>query len=176
MSLNKVKPDFKKEKELWKLGFEFVCGIDEAGRGAIAGPLVAGGVILKHQAKPLYNDSKLLTSKVRLKLFDEIKKQSVAWAIGISSVSEIYEFGIQTATYLAYERVLTALKQTPSFLLLDYYRMPSCEIPQVSITKGDQKSQSIAAASIVAKVSRDLIMSDLAKTNQQYQFHSSLNV
>jgi len=158
-----VKPDYKKEKELWDHGYEFVCGIDEAGRGALAGPLVAGAVILKPGTKKLFDDSKVLSRKKREELFDIIKHQSICWSTGICSTEEINNHGIQSATYLGYKRAIDVLQKRPSFLIIDHYRMPAVDIPQSSITKGDSICQSIAAASIVAKVTRDRIMDELDK-------------
>lgn len=163
-----MKPDFQKEKELWSLGFKYVCGIDEAGRGAIAGPLVASAVILKPRSQPCYNDSKQLCFNQRARLFEKIKRTALSWAIGTASVGEINLHGIQVATYLAYERAFRALDPLPDFLLIDYYHFPKSDIPQASITKGDQKSQSIAAASIMAKLTRDLMMIELSKKFNNY--------
>lgn len=167
-----MKPNFKKERELWSLGYGFICAIDEAGRGALAGPLVAGSVILKPKTKAIFNDSKLLTKAKRENLFEIIKQESVCWATGTASVDEINRYGIQTSTYLSYNRAIEALQKEPSFLLIDYYRLPSSKIPQLSITKGDRLSQSIAAASIVAKVTRDNLMEQLDKDFPQYKFSS----
>jgi ribonuclease HII len=169
-----VKPDFQKEKELWNLGFKYVCGIDEAGRGAIAGPLVASAVILRPKSKACYNDSKLLSAKTRETLCLKIKKTALCWSVGISSVEEINRFGIQSATYMAYERAYLALDPLPDFLLIDHYHFPKKDIPQAPITKGDQKSQSIAAASIVAKVTRDRIMSDISIEYPDYGFEKHM--
>lgn len=165
-----MKPHFKKERELLGLGFDFICGLDEAGRGALAGPLVAGAVILNPKTKRLFNDSKLLSRKKREDLFEILKKISIAWSTGIVSVEEINNFGIQTANYLAFERAIQNLSIKPSFLLIDYYRLPGTNIPQSSITKGDRVSQSIAAASIVAKVERDRMMTELENETLGYRF------
>ena len=147
-----------------------MCGIDEAGRGALAGPLVSGAVILDHRTRAIFNDSKVLTSKKRVYLFEKIKSQSIAWAVGLASVEEINLYGIQKSTFLSYKRAIEALKLKPSFLLIDYYRLPMTDIPQMSITKGDKISQSIAAASIVAKVTRDRLMEELDKDFPTYNF------
>lgn len=163
-----MKPDFKKEKELWALGYNRVCGIDEAGRGALAGPLVAAGVILPPKIKCQFNDSKLIEADKRRVLFEKIKEISLAFAVGIASVEEINTFGIQPATYIAYKRAYTSIKLEPSFILVDHYRIPTCKIPQCAITFGDRLSQSIAAASIVAKVTRDEIMISLHKEFPNY--------
>jgi ribonuclease HII len=163
-----VKPNFKKERELSKLGFKFVCGIDEAGRGAIAGPLVSGAVILKPKTKSIFDDSKKIKKHKREELFDFIKENSLCWSVGIASIEEIITNGIQNATYLSYHRAIEALKIKPDFLLIDHYRLPANQIPQLPITKGDQISQTIAAASIVAKVTRDRMMDELDKKYSEY--------
>jgi ribonuclease HII len=165
-----VSPNYKKERELYKLGFKFICGIDEAGRGAIAGPLVSGAVILKPKTKPLFDDSKRLSRSERQKLFKYIKENALSFAVGIASINEIINYGIQSATYLSYKRAIEELSQNPDFLLIDHYRLPGSEIPQFPITKGDQISQSIAAASIVAKVTRDEMMMELDREYQSYDF------
>lgn len=165
-----MKPTFKTERSLWNQGFKLVCGIDEAGRGALAGPLVSAAVILKPKSRCRYNDSKLLTASTRAKLFDLIKEESLGWSVGIASVEEINKFGIQSATYLSYERAYSSVLPEPDHLLLDHYRMPGCSFAQISITKGDCLSQSIAAASIVAKETRDKLMRALSEQFSVYGF------
>lgn len=157
------KPNYKIEKELEELGFKFVAGLDEAGRGALAGPLVVSCVILPKD-KRIYslNDSKLLSRTKRKALAKKIKEKALDWAIGTATVTEIDRFGIQSCSYLAFERAIKDLKISPDFLLIDHYRIPSLTIPQRPITKGDRISASIAAASILAKVYRDEIMLTLS--------------
>lgn len=154
------RPHFEVEKALFQEGFRFICGIDEAGRGALAGPLVAGAVILNKGDIDL-DDSKKLSAKKRQKMFEIIKLEALAWSVGIVEVDEINKFGLQSATYLAYQRAIDSLATKPDFLLIDHYRLPATEIHQNSITFGDQISLSIAGASIVAKVTRDEIMKKL---------------
>lgn len=158
------RPNLKIEAGLYELGFSFVGGIDEAGRGALAGPLVAACVILPRD-KIIYriNDSKALASHERRVIAEKIKSAAISWAIGISSVAEINLYGIQSSSYLAFERAVKALRKKPDFILIDHYRYPKCDIPQRSITKGDQISLSIAAASIIAKTERDNILIALNK-------------
>lgn len=156
-------PNLREERKIWKDGYSLICGIDEAGRGAIAGPLVSGAVILDPKKVHKYNDSKLLSSKRREELLEKLKQDSLCFAIGIASVEEINQLGIQTATFLSYERAINALNPKPDFLLIDYYRLPETLLPQKSITKGDRLSQSIAAASILAKVTRDNMLTELSK-------------
>ncbi len=161
-------PSLREEKEIWKNGYSLICGIDEAGRGAIAGPLVCGAVILDPKKVHKYNDSKLLSSKRREELHERLKQDSICFAIGIASVEEINQLGIQTATFLSYERAINTLNPKPDFLLIDYYRLPRTLLPQKSITKGDRISQSIAAASILAKVTRDNLLTELSKDYINY--------
>lgn len=173
-NLFKVKPNYQKEYELWSLGYRNICGIDEAGRGALAGPLVAGAVILKRNSPKIFNDSKKLTKKARSELFEIIKTKAAAWSVALVEVEEINRYGIQSATYVAYNRALEALNITPDFLMIDHYRLPATKTPQNSITKGDQLCQSIAAASIVAKVWRDNLMAELDADFPDYKLKSHL--
>ena len=161
--MKKTKPNYKIENELKNLGFDFVAGLDEAGRGALAGPLVTACVILP-LGKKIYglNDSKLIAPDKRKKLSEKIKKQAIDWAVGIATVSEIDRFGIQSCSYMAFERAIKSLKSRPDFLLVDHYRIPSQKIPQWPITKGDRISVSISASSIIAKVHRDELMVHLS--------------
>lgn len=153
------KPDFKVEDDLERRGFLNVCGIDEAGRGAWAGPLLGAAVILDTK-KTIdgIDDSKRLSSKQREKLSEIIKEEAVAYGIGLATVQEINKFGIQSATYLSFQRAIDKLAVKPDFALIDHYRLPSSPIPQKAISFGDQTCLSIAAASIIAKVERDKIM------------------
>jgi len=146
-----------------------VCGIDEAGRGALLGPIVAGAVILPaNKIFKDFNDSKRLKSKEREDLYSLICKKAVCWGTGIVDVKIINRYGIQSATYLAYHMAIKSLKVAPDHLLIDHYRLPGIDISQTPITKGDSISQSIAAASIVAKVTRDALMARLAKDLKGY--------
>jgi ribonuclease HII len=150
-----------------------ICGIDEAGRGPLAGPVVAGAVILPPDCRILYlNDSKKLSEKRREELFDEIQDKAIAWGIGMASPARIDEINILQATYEAMRDAIAALGQTPQMLLNDAVRIPGVEIPQLPIIKGDAKSLSIAAASVLAKVTRDRLMKEYDKVMPEYGFAS----
>lgn len=137
----------------------YICGIDEAGRGPLAGPVVAGAVILPKDCEILYlNDSKKLSAKKREVLYDEIMEKAVAVGIGMASPARIDEINILQATYEAMRSAITQLGVIPDILLNDAVTIPQVTIPQVPIIKGDAKSASIAAASILAKVTRDRLM------------------
>lgn len=149
----------------------YVCGIDEAGRGPLAGPVVAGAVILPHDCEILYlNDSKQLSEKKREELFDEIKEKAVAWGIGIVSPARIDEINILQATYEAMRQAIAALNPAPQVLLNDAVTIPEIAIHQIPIIKGDAKSLSIAAASVLAKVTRDRLMKEYDKLMPEYGF------
>jgi ribonuclease HII len=139
--------------------FEFICGIDEVGRGPLAGPVVAGAVILPKDCDILYlNDSKKLSEKMREQLYDEIMEKAVATGIGIISPARIDEINILQATYEAMRIAVSNLRVQPTLLLNDAVTIPELTMKQVPIIKGDAKSASIAAASIIAKVTRDRLM------------------
>lgn len=139
--------------------FTYICGIDEAGRGPLAGPVVAGAVILPKDCEILYlNDSKKLSAKRREELYDEIMEKAVATGIGMASPARIDEINILQATYEAMRMAIGELQVRPEILLNDAVTIPQVELPQVPIIKGDAKSASIAAASILAKVTRDRLM------------------
>lgn len=151
-----------------------VCGIDEAGRGPLAGPVVAAAVILPKNCEILYlNDSKQLTEKRRETMFDEIKEKAVAYGIGMASPARIDEINILQATYEAMRQAVSRLSVQPQLLLNDAVTIPEIQIPQVPIIKGDAKSVSIAAASIVAKVTRDRMMEEYDKVLPEYGFASN---
>lgn len=136
-----------------------ICGIDEVGRGPLAGPVVTAAVILPEDCSILYiNDSKKLTEKKREELYARIMDQAVAVSIGVEGVDVIDEINILQATYSAMRKAVTALEVTPDLLLVDAVTIPDIDIEQVAIIKGDEKSISIAAASIIAKVTRDRMM------------------
>ncbi len=151
-----------------------ICGIDEVGRGPLAGPVVAGAVILPKGCRILYiNDSKKLSPKRREALYDEIMDKALAVAIGIVSPERIDEINILQATYEAMREAIGKLRITPDCLLNDAVTIPEVFIPQVPIIHGDAKSQSIAAASIIAKVYRDRMMDEFAKSYPEYEFASN---
>ena len=155
-------------------GYGYDCGIDEVGRGPLAGPVVAGAVILPKDCRILYiNDSKKLSAKKREELFDEIQKQAVAIGIGLVPHDRIDEINILQATYEAMRMAIANLKVKPGVLLNDAVTIPGVDIPQVPIIKGDAKSISIGAASIMAKVYRDRMMIEYDKMYPGYGFASN---
>ena len=152
----------------------YICGIDEVGRGPLAGPVVAGAVILPKDCKILYiNDSKKLSAKKREELYDVIMEQAVAVGIGMASPQRIDEINILQATYEAMREAIQKLSVKPDILLNDAVTIPQVDIRQVPIIKGDAKSISIGAASIVAKVTRDRLMEEYAKVLPEYDFASN---
>ena len=152
----------------------YICGIDEVGRGPLAGPVVAGAVILPKDCKILYiNDSKKLSAKKREELYDVIMEQAVAVGIGMASPQRIDEINILQATYEAMREAIQKLSVQPDILLNDAVTIPQVDIRQVPIIKGDAKSISIGAASIVAKVTRDRLMEEYAKVLPEYDFASN---
>ena len=151
-----------------------VCGIDEAGRGPLAGPVVAAAVILPKNCEILYlNDSKQLTEKRREAMFDEIKDKAVAYGIGMASPARIDEINILQATYEAMRQAIAQLNPQPQVLLNDAVRIPGVALQQVPIIKGDAKSLSIAAASVLAKVTRDRLMREYDELMPEYGFASN---
>lgn len=154
--------------------YEYICGIDEVGRGPLAGPVVAGAVILPKDVEILYlNDSKKLSEKKREMLYDEIMEKAIAVGIGMASPARIDEINILQATYEAMRIAITNLKVQPDILLNDAVTIPEVSIKQVPIIKGDAKSISIAAASIIAKVTRDRLMVEYDKIMPGYDFASN---
>ena len=153
------------------VAYQHICGIDEAGRGPLAGPVVAGAVILPVDCKIRYlNDSKKLSAARREELFDEIMDKAVAAAVGIVSPARFDEIIILQATYEAMRQAIGKLSVTPDLLLNDAVTIPQVDISQVPIIKGDAKSMSIAAASILAKVTRDRLMVEYDKVMPEYGF------
>ena len=155
-------------------GYEYICGIDEVGRGPLAGPVVAGAVILPKNCDILFiNDSKKLTEKKREELYDVIMEKAVACGIGMVSPERIDEINILQATYEAMRLAIHNLSVRPTLLLNDAVTIPEVDIKQVPIIKGDAKSISIGAASIIAKVTRDRLMVQYAEIYPQYGFESN---
>lgn len=151
--------------------FSLICGIDEAGRGPLAGPVTAGAVILPKDCQILYlNDSKKLSEKRREELFTEIKEKAVAWCVKTASPARIDEINILQATYEAMREAIAGLGVVPQLLLNDAVNIPQVKILQVPIIKGDAKSVSIAAASILAKVTRDHMMAEYDTIYPGYGF------
>ena len=154
--------------------YEYICGIDEAGRGPLAGPVVAGAVILPKDCEILYlNDSKQLSAKKRDELYDEIIEKAICAEVGIVGPAVIDEINILQATYEAMRTAVSKLKIKPQILLNDAVTIPDINIKQVPIIKGDAKSVSIPAASIIAKVTRDRLMIEYDKIMPEYQFASN---
>ena len=159
------------ENSLYAEGYKAICGVDEAGRGPLAGPVCAAAVILpKGLELPGLNDSKKLTDKKRRELFPIIKEQAIAYGIGFASHEEIDEINILQATYLAMERAIAQLEGKADFALIDGNRAKDFGLPVRTVVKGDSLSASIAAASILAKVTRDDIMMEMAEKYPQYGF------
>ena len=152
-------------------GCSLICGVDEAGRGPLAGPVAAGAVILPKDCTILYlNDSKKLSEKRREELFLEIREKAVSYSVGIVGPERIDEINILQATYEAMRQAVSGLGVVPDLLLNDAVTIPELAIPQVPIIKGDAKSVSIAAASILAKVTRDHLMEEYDRQFPQYGF------
>lgn len=165
--------DFEIENGYLKDGFKVICGIDEAGRGPLAGPVYAAAVILPPDCEiEGLNDSKKLTEKKREALFDVIKEKAVSYGIGTASEKEIDEINILNATFLAMKRAVEKLEVKPDLALIDGNQYPhiSESIKEITVVKGDAKSISIAAASVLAKVSRDRFMLEMAEKYPQYEF------
>lgn len=162
---------FAYEKQAAIHGYTAICGIDEAGRGPLAGPVFAAAVILPEGLViEGLDDSKKLTEKKREALFDEITEQAVSFGIGFATEQEIDEINILQATYLAMQRACEKLMPPADYALVDGNRMPPLPIPGETVIKGDSLSYSIAAASILAKVSRDRLMVEIDKLYPEYQF------
>ena len=172
----RLQAELQRTKNMQKFEEEYamythICGIDEVGRGPLCGPVVAGAVILPKNCDILYiNDSKKLSEKMRDVLYDEISKKAVAWSVGVVSPGRIDEINILQATYEAMRIAIENLKVTPDILFNDAVTIPGVDITQVPIIKGDAKSQSIAAASIMAKVTRDRMMAEYDKMYPEYGF------
>jgi ribonuclease HII len=169
-------PNLHYEKRIWA-DYPLIAGLDEAGRGALAGPVCVGAVILPHKHPHLLralsgvHDSKQLTPRKRSELVTPIQETALAHGIGFASAEEIDQLGIVPATRLAASRALEALQQFPDYLLTDFrLELPELDIPQTAIVKGDQRSLSIAAASILAKTARDESMRELNGQYPEYQF------
>ena len=174
---SKTAPDYSEESILIDKGYSLIAGLDEVGRGTLAGPVVAGVVILP--VNPEYpwvkdiRDSKMLTPKRRERILKDMEKDCLAIQTGSASAAEIAQDGIVKATSLAMERALKSLPLEPQYLLLDAFPLPEINIPQKAIVKGDVHCLSIAAASLAAKVFRDKIMVEKDKTYPGYGFASN---
>lgn len=164
-------PDYEYESKAAAMGYSFVCGVDEAGRGPLAGPVYAAAVILP-QGLIIdgLNDSKKLSEKKRELLYDKVIENAVAWSVGVATEQEIDEINILQATYLAMRRAVEGLGIKADYALIDGNRMPPLLIDGETVIKGDALSMSIAAASIIAKVSRDRFMLEIDEKYPEYQF------
>lgn len=163
--------DFEFEFAAKSKGYSAVCGVDEAGRGPLAGPVFAAAVILPENCEiEGLNDSKKISEKKRDALFDVIKEKAITWSVASVDEKTIDEINILQATYLAMRKAVEGLDVPADYALIDGNRMPPLEIEGETIVKGDAKSPSIAAASILAKVSRDRFMLELDEKYPQYQF------
>ena len=159
------------EEALGEKGVGVICGVDEAGRGPLAGPVYAAAVILPYHLQiPGLDDSKKLTDKRRRELMPIIKEQAIAYGIGVATEKEIDEINILQATFLAMERAIAQLEGKADFALIDGNREKDFGLPVMTVVKGDSRSANIAAASILAKVSRDDYMEEMAKQYPEYGF------
>ncbi len=166
-----MKDLWEKENEIFAEGFESLCGVDEAGRGPLAGPVYAAAVILpRGLVIPGLDDSKKLTEKKREALFDQICEQALDYSIAFATVQEIEERNILGATMLAMNRAIAGLKTRPDLAIIDGNRNKGIETPSRCVVKGDACCADIAAASILAKVSRDRVMLQLAEQYPEYHF------
>ena len=163
--------DYSYEIQAHEKGYNVVCGIDEAGRGPLAGPVFAAAVILpENYSHPVLNDSKKLSEKKRDAVYDDIIKDAVSYSVGIATEEEIDEINILNATFLAMKRAVDGLNIKPDFAYIDGNQYPKTGVKEETIVKGDGKCISVAAASIIAKVSRDRFMLEVDKEYPEYQF------
>ena len=163
--------DYSYEIQAHDEGYTVVCGVDEAGRGPLAGPVFAGAVILpENYTHEILNDSKKLSEKKRDLVYDDIIKDAISWSVGIATEKEIDEINILNATFLAMKRAVEGLSIKPDLAFIDGNRYPNTGVKEITIVKGDSKCMSVAAASIIAKVSRDRFMLEVAEKYPQYQF------
>lgn len=159
------------EQSVWEKGYQLICGVDEAGRGPLAGPVCAAAVILPPNVKiPGLDDSKRLSDKRRRELFPIIQETAISYGIAFADHTEIDEINILQATYLAMERAINKLTVRPDFALIDGNRSKDFGLPLETVVHGDSLSASIAAASVLAKVTRDDYMLEMAKIYPHYSF------
>ena len=172
----RIQPDLSLETPLWQAGLLALAGLDEAGRGAWAGPVAAAAVVLPPSGDTLLEllpgvrDSKLMTARQRGLWAGKIHAAAVAWAVGWAACEEIDSLGILPATRLAMQRAVAQLGLPPEHLLIDAVRLPALPLPQTALVRGDQRSLSIAAASVLAKTARDAWMTDLDEQYPGYGF------
>jgi ribonuclease HII len=175
LSLIPPSPDLSFESALWNLGIVQVAGVDEAGRGALAGPVAAAAVILHPRLANLetlngVRDSKELTPEEREVWAARLKDEALAWGVGFASHTEIDDLGIVPATCLAAMRALEELSVPIQHVLVDFLKLPDCMLPQTPLVKGDARSLSIASASVLAKTARDAVLRDLDDQYPGYGF------
>ena len=165
-------PDYEYEKAAVSSGFNIICGVDEAGRGPLAGPVCAAAVILPEDTViEGLDDSKKLSEKKRERLYNEIIEKATAYCVAYGTVEEIESVNILEATFIAMNRAIDGLKVKPDFAIIDGNRVPKgIKIPCATLVKGDSKSMSVAAASILAKVTRDRLMLTYDEKYPQYNF------
>lgn len=173
--ISKIPPTFVEEARLWATGYRYVAGLDEAGRGALAGPVVAAAVIVPRASRLAgvwteVRDSKLLRPAAREALVAPIQHAAEAWGVGIIPASVIDEIGIAPATRRAMLAALAALKTSPDYLLIDWVKLPEAALPQTCVPKADLNMASVAAASILAKVTRDRLMVEMTARFPAYGF------
>ena len=158
------------ENALRRLGFARIAGVDEAGRGCLAGPVVAAAVVLSHRRLVGLRDSKLLTGAARERLYDRILDSCLTWAVGVRGADEVDRLNVHRASLAAMRDALRGLAPSPDFVLVDAFRIPWVFIPQRGVVGGDRRCACIAAASIVAKVTRDREMVRLHRADERYGF------
>lgn len=172
--MNNLKPTFFEEYSLWAQGCDLIAGVDEVGRGALAGPVVAAAVILPHKLKGAWlkqvRDSKLLTPARREVLSECIREAVVSFGVGVVPCEIINSDGIARATRLAMKRAIDQLSRKPEWLLIDFFKLPEVRLPQTGVIDGDSLCFSIACASIIAKVARDRLMVELDDCYPGYSF------
>lgn len=168
-------PTLERERALWAEGCDVVAGLDEVGRGPLAGPVIAAAVVFPPGQLPIegLRDSKLLTANQRGRIEVEVKRQASAWTLGAASVREIDRLNIRRATALALRRALTRLPTHPDHVLVDGNPVPELGFEHEAIVKGDRLCQSIAAASVIAKCSRDRLMARLARRHPEFFWESN---
>jgi ribonuclease HII len=172
-----TRPDLSFEHDLWNAGVTRIAGIDEVGRGALAGPVAAAALVLPPESAILeqlagVRDSKQLTPQQRAYWAEHLRQAATTWGVGYASQVEIDTQGIVPATRLAMQRAIESLAQVPQHLLLDFMFLPDCPLPQTALVKGDARSLSIAGASILAKTARDALMKNLEGDYPGYGFAS----
>ena len=171
MRLSEDENYFEIEEKLLNEGYRFICGVDEAGRGPLAGPVFAAAVVMdRKRIIEGVRDSKKLTPKKREKLFEEIVKESITYSVAMVDNKTIDEININNATFLAMKNAIEALELVPDIVLVDGYEIPDLNLPQKALIKGDRKSYSIACASILAKVSRDRFITQISSLYPVYKF------